>query len=383
MDTERDLRLNQRHIGSDIQVVSPQNAYIMTSMLKKTVEEGTLYNPSEWGAKFTFRDEQGNRFRMPMAGKTGTPQNWSDAWTVGYSPYYTTAIWFGFDKPGNSLGVNLTGSVLAGPVWADFMREIHQGLPFKDFIRPSTGIIDVTVCTKSGLLATTGCPSSVTLPFLEGTQPTQFCDMHGSDSQASSMQLLGSMRLDAMLIDDSVLLEELKMPELQLDLLPEIQKMQEEANRPRYRQSTNSRQTTAAATALPNRQRITRRNPAAGGASASAGNAAAYNPILDGDLFNARETSVSPVQGPAWQAPLSPAPEESGSAPIKPPPGDAGGDRGPADSDGSPVFEAGYTPALPPLGDNPADAETDGAGEDDEGDNEFGLILPDYNPLLD
>ncbi|MDR1024332.1 MAG: PBP1A family penicillin-binding protein [Treponema sp.] len=181
MDPERDLRLQQRHLGEEIQVISPQNAYVMTSMLKKTVEMGTLYNPSSWGSKFTFKDADGKSFRMPMAGKTGTPQNWSDAWTVGFSPYYTTAIWFGFDKPGNSLGVNLTGSTLAGPVWADYMREIHQGLPYREFARPATGIIDVTVCAQSGLLKTAACNAGeVTLPFLEGTQPSEYCTVHGN-----------------------------------------------------------------------------------------------------------------------------------------------------------------------------------------------------------
>ncbi|MDR2028491.1 MAG: PBP1A family penicillin-binding protein [Treponema sp.] len=221
LDTEREVRLRQQRMGSDIQVISPQNAYIMTSMLKKTVEMGTLYAPSEWGAKFTFRDERGNRYRIPMAGKTGTPQNWSDAWAVGYSPYYTTAIWFGFDKPGNSLGVNLTGSTLAGPVWADFMREIHQGLPQKDFARPSTGIVEVTVCSESGLLKTPSCPGEVTLPFLEGTQPTRYCDLHDGSATTSSTLALEGMRLDSLFIRDDALLEELKMPELRLDLLPE------------------------------------------------------------------------------------------------------------------------------------------------------------------
>jgi len=152
---------------------------------------------------------------------------------VGYSPYYTTAIWFGFDKPGNSLGLNLTGSTLAGPVWADFMREIHQGLPLKDFTRPNTGVIDVTVCTKTGLLKTPSCPSDVTLPFLEGTQPTRFCDIHGGNTQTGSMQTLRGMRFDTMLIDDNTLLGELKMPELQMDLLPELLRMEQEANQTR------------------------------------------------------------------------------------------------------------------------------------------------------
>jgi penicillin-binding protein 1A len=207
-------------MGDSFQVVSPQNAYIMTSMLKKTVEMGTLYNPSGWGSKFTFKDANGKNFRMPMAGKTGTPQNWSDAWTVGYSAYYTTAIWFGFDRPGNSLGVNLTGSTLAGPVWADYMREIHQGLPFKDFIRPASGLIDVTVCAKSGLLKTDACnQGEVTLPFLEGTQPNQYCNIHGNAAY-SSRSSINIMATSAMTINDDALINSLSMPTLNLDLLP-------------------------------------------------------------------------------------------------------------------------------------------------------------------
>ena len=216
---EQELRQQQRRMGNSIQIISPQNAYIMTTLLKKTVEMGTLYNPSGWGSKFTFYDENGNRFRMPMAGKTGTPQNWSDAWTIGFSPYYTTAIWFGFDKPGNSLGVNLTGSTLAGPVWADYMREIHQGLPFKDFARPSSGIIDVTVCAKSGLLKTAACnEGEVTLSFLEGTEPVLYCNVHGN---TGSTELILSTRfsMDTITIDEKNLVGDLKMPTLPPEFL--------------------------------------------------------------------------------------------------------------------------------------------------------------------
>jgi penicillin-binding protein 1A len=219
LDPERDIRLRQRQMGSGIQVISPQNAYIMTSMLKKTVEMGTLAWPVGYGSKLTFKDEKGKNFKMPMAGKTGTPQNWSDAWTVGYSPYYTTAIWFGFDRPGNSLGVNLSGATLAGPVWADYMREIHQGLPFKDFVRPSSGLIDVTVCAKSGLLKTPACnQGEVTLPFLEGTQPVLYCDVHGN---AGSTEInIERFRINAISIDDSDLLKDLAMPVLPQEFLP-------------------------------------------------------------------------------------------------------------------------------------------------------------------
>jgi hypothetical protein len=173
---------------------------------------GTLYNPSGWGSKFTFKDSEGKNFKMPMAGKTGTSQNWADAWTVGYSPYYTTAIWFGFDKPGNSLGLTLTGSTLAGNVWADYMREIHQGLPFRDFIRPSSGTIDVTVCAKSGLLRTPSCNNGeITLPFLDGTQPVLLCDYHGSNR---GFETLRHIELGGMFLNSEDLLRNINMPVL-------------------------------------------------------------------------------------------------------------------------------------------------------------------------
>ncbi|MDR3167061.1 MAG: transglycosylase domain-containing protein, partial [Treponema sp.] len=221
LDTEREVRLRQQRMGNNIQVISPQNAYVMTSLLKKTVEVGTLASGAGYGSKFTFRDEEGNRFRMPSAGKTGTTQNWSDAWAVGFTPYYTTAIWFGFDKPGNSLGLSLTGATLSGPVWGDFMREIHLGLPMKDFVRPATGLIDVTVCAKSGLLKTPACnEGEVTFPFLEGTQPTQYCTIHGNTAFPIEIAI-EPMRSDILSLDDEALLSGLRMPSLPADFLSE------------------------------------------------------------------------------------------------------------------------------------------------------------------
>jgi penicillin-binding protein 1A len=220
LDTEREVRQQQRQMKNGGQVISPQNAYVMTSILKKTVEMGTLANGSGWGSKFTFKDEQGNRYRIPAAGKTGTTQNWSDAWAVGYTPYYTTAIWFGFDKPGNSLGLSLTGATLAGPLWGDFMREIHQGLPMKDFVKPSSGIVEVTVCAKSGLLRTPGCTEGeVTLPFLEGTQPVQYCTIHGGKSGFSAPGVnMDPTPFEIGGLDTDTLLKDLRMPVLRIDL---------------------------------------------------------------------------------------------------------------------------------------------------------------------
>ncbi|MDR2742575.1 MAG: PBP1A family penicillin-binding protein, partial [Treponema sp.] len=215
LNPEQELRIKQRRMENNIQVISRQNAYVMTGLLKKTLDMGTLASVS---GKFTFRAEDGTRYRIPAAGKTGTTQNWSDAWAVGYTPYYTTAIWFGFDKPGNSLGLSLTGATLAGPIWGDYMREIHLELPMKDFVRPADGIVDVTVCTQTGLLKNPACPNSVTLSYLEGTQPVAYCDVHGE--VPSAVIASSGLNFDVIGIDERVILQELRMPELDLDSLP-------------------------------------------------------------------------------------------------------------------------------------------------------------------
>ncbi|MDX9897606.1 MAG: PBP1A family penicillin-binding protein [Spirochaetia bacterium] len=184
LDPEKDLRSEQKKKGTGIQVISPQNAYVMTDLLKRVVKTGTLAYPTAGGASFTYKDADGKRYTIPAAGKTGTTQNWADAWTVGFTPYMSTAIWFGFDRPGNSLGVSQSGAAVAGIAWANYMSEIHQGLPFKDFIRPQNGLIDVTVCSVSGLLPTEYCDEgSTTLTYYEGTQPKQYCDLHQFKSE--------------------------------------------------------------------------------------------------------------------------------------------------------------------------------------------------------
>jgi penicillin-binding protein 1A len=220
VDNEREIRLKQRQKGSAIQLISSQNAYVMTSMLKKTVEMGTLGGQ---GAKFVFVNDKGERYRIPAAGKTGTTQNWSDAWTVGFTPYYTTAIWFGFDKPGNSLGLTLTGATLAGPIWGDFMREIHRGLPAKDFKRPETGVVDVKVCAKSGQLLTPYCnQGEVVLTFLEQFRPTDYCTYHENNGEYRSHLAIETMRTGIAAFDDRDVVSNLKMPSLDLTRLPAV-----------------------------------------------------------------------------------------------------------------------------------------------------------------
>jgi penicillin-binding protein 1A len=226
-DIERDVRQRHARMGNKVQVVSPQNAYIMTKIMEKTVEEGSLRSGSGFGSKFTFEDENGRPFRIPVAGKTGTPQNWSDAWAIGYSPYYTTAVWFGFDRPGNSLGVELTGATLSGPVWGDYMREIHRGLPRKNFARPTSGLVDVSVCLKSGLLRTALCnEGEVTLPFLEGSQPSRYCDYHQKKSPYEPNMPISTITE----YDSPQWLIDLPMPKIDWDQFPELRNSPQQRN---------------------------------------------------------------------------------------------------------------------------------------------------------
>jgi len=297
-DVEGELRRRQRRMGDSMQVISPQNAYVMTKILERTVDEGTLAYGAGWGSKFTFKDENGS-FKLPVAGKTGTPQNWSDAWAVGYSPYYTTAIWLGFDKPGNSLGVDITGSSVAGPIWGDFMREIHRGLPRKSFTRPSSGIIDVTVCAKSGLLKTAACnEGEVTLPYLEGTQPGQYCELHESASPYQT-RIPVSSTVSFGGADESDFLNSLLMPQLPFDLLPELRdepppqtSRNQSSNRNqsstqstnRNQSSTQSTNRNQSSTQSTNRSQTTTRTPSNNSTSRNQQQELFNNPLLDDDI---------------------------------------------------------------------------------------------------
>lgn len=164
-EPEKEIRLAQSRKGQAAQIISPQTAYIMTDILQDTVEYGTLRYP---------RTLVGD-FDLPTAGKTGTTQNWTNAWTLGFTPYYTTAIWIGFDSGNQSLGVNQTGAITSGPIWARYMKAIHEGLPWRDFVKPGSGITEMEVTSANGLIPPAGYTGSTyTEVFRTGTQPTAF-----------------------------------------------------------------------------------------------------------------------------------------------------------------------------------------------------------------
>ena len=203
-EPERDRIRQQKNQREENQIMTPQEAYIMTDILQSTVEYGTLARR---------RQLVGGFGDMPMAGKTGTTQNWSDAWTVGFSPYMTTALWLGFDVRGNSLGRGLTGATAAGPAWAEYMKIIHGQLPPKEFPEPETGIIRRTVCSVSGLLPTEDCDDGTREEiFLIGTEPKTACDIHVFQRELDETMM--NRFLDAIIIEAPPSSSDYDFPEL-------------------------------------------------------------------------------------------------------------------------------------------------------------------------
>ncbi|MDE7291645.1 MAG: PBP1A family penicillin-binding protein [Treponemataceae bacterium] len=193
LNIDRDVHNN---LKNPVQVITPQNAFLMTKIMEASKTIGTLRYGSQNrssliernsgdpnGSKFIYTDKTGNKFEMPIAGKTGTTQNWADAWAIGYSPYYTSAFWFGFDLPGNSMGMGGTGASMAGPPWGDFMRAIHRGLPYKDFPQVNEGVVKLNVCAETGLRPVEGKCGLVALWFLRENVPSGICSVHGAGAE--------------------------------------------------------------------------------------------------------------------------------------------------------------------------------------------------------
>jgi len=167
IEPEKNIQENLLLKGKKAQIISEQAAYVITNMLKSTLIEGTLAGVVR---------RIGGFGSMPVVGKSGTSQNWSDLWAAGYSSYYTTVVWIGFDKSGKSLGRNQTGTSLAGPVWANYMKDIHKGLKTKKLPEPKSGIIWKRVDKETGLLAYKENKDAYYEVFIKGTEPVEYAD---------------------------------------------------------------------------------------------------------------------------------------------------------------------------------------------------------------
>jgi penicillin-binding protein 1A len=167
--------LEENKISKKEEVLSPQTAYIMTTMLESVINKGT-----GWGAR-------ARGFYRPAGGKTGTTDECTDNWFTGFTPQITAGVWIGYDDK-TVIGQNITGAHTALPVWADFMIKAHDTLEVEDFEVPP-GIIFRTVCLESGLLATNRCPRIITDIFTEETVPQEYCDLHPSDELPDTSEM--------------------------------------------------------------------------------------------------------------------------------------------------------------------------------------------------
>ncbi len=152
-----------RHTPERHQAVSPQAAYVMTSMLKGVVERGTAAKAKAMG------------LHSSVAGKTGTTDGYRDAWFVGYTSDVVVGVWVGFD---DEEALHLTGAQAALPMWVEFVRQILPVAPH-EFAMPSA-VVARDIDPKTAQLATSQCPQRSAELFIEGTEPTVFCEVHGS-----------------------------------------------------------------------------------------------------------------------------------------------------------------------------------------------------------
>ena len=147
--------LEERHAAPE-QVLNPAVAFLATSLMRSVVEEGTATAVLE--------------LNRPAAGKTGTAQEFRDAWFSGYTTDYVATAWVGFDDH-EPIGPGETGGKAALPLWLGFMRAAHQGLPPREFPVPE-GVKQVRIDPRTGKLAGASVPGRAEW-FLEGTEPTE------------------------------------------------------------------------------------------------------------------------------------------------------------------------------------------------------------------
>ena len=144
-------------------VIKESTAYLLTSAMEDVVKKGT-------GTACQLDN-------MAVAGKTGTTEAYNDLWFVGYTPYYTCAVWSGYD---NNEKLPDYARNFHKALWKKVMTRIHEGLPEKDFTKPAS-VEKLSVCSETGLLPRAGCPV-ITEYFDVGTMPTEYCEEHYYDS---------------------------------------------------------------------------------------------------------------------------------------------------------------------------------------------------------
>ncbi len=143
--------------ASKEQAISPQDAFIMTHLLQGVVEHGTGQRAKVLG--------------RPIAGKTGTSSDYSDAWFIGYTPSLLAGVWVGFDDK-TSLGKKETGARAALPIWIYFMDQALRNTPVET-PKPPPGITLIKVNIETGLPTSTDSPETITEAFIDSSIPRE------------------------------------------------------------------------------------------------------------------------------------------------------------------------------------------------------------------
>lgn len=166
---DRNRRTWKEHAPAVTPVLSPATAFITTEMLKDVMRYGTAKSLKPFSQQ------------RPAAGKTGTTDDYRDAWFIGYTPNLIAGVWVGNDKP-KSGGRGFTGGTVSAPIWERFMRAASAARPVTDFPKPDT-VVSVSIDAATGALATAECPESRDEFFIPGTQPVEYCIKHGGAPQ--------------------------------------------------------------------------------------------------------------------------------------------------------------------------------------------------------
>jgi penicillin-binding protein 1A len=152
-----------------IPVMSPEEAWLMVSVMKDVVQRGTAAG------------SVGSQFRYPAGGKTGTTNDGTDVWFIGYTSDLVAGVWMGFDRP-QKIKANAQGGILAAPAWTAFMNEAYKRKPApRDWPMPRD-LVSRQIDNSTNMLATAYCPPNVVTNefFIPGTDPVLPCDVHTS-----------------------------------------------------------------------------------------------------------------------------------------------------------------------------------------------------------
>lgn len=160
LDREGNVILD--NTAAETQVVKESTAWLLTDAMEDVVKYGT-------GTMCQLNN-------MPVAGKTGTTDLYNDVWFVGYTPYYTCAVWAGYDNSSIKLSDDYMSRNFHKILWQKVMSRIHEDLPEKEFTKPAS-VEKTTVCAETGLLPRSGCPT-VTEYYDISALPTQRCTEH-------------------------------------------------------------------------------------------------------------------------------------------------------------------------------------------------------------